>query len=759
MNVRFSKSNNFNFHADIRDVVNNGVVQAFPYPNLLITHDSYILNVKRTIVDYDDILNSGTEQGLYSREVSSSIFTGSGVTEYNVQITASVSDELYYDNFILLDTQGSQNTTYTSLIKQFQDFYRVELKNFLTANFREIYEEKTNFRVFINGLARYLDKVDQIGQNLITLTRIDEVPDEYVRYLGQVVGYESEDFTIENVALRSIISEIFTIYNIRGTEKGFQSFFNAIGYNATIIEKWYKGEERLVTEKPHVQTLGTDEIASGDEWKLSSLTAENDYSGLTHSGLTGGIDLIRGEGGEYRFVELYPTSIADYSFSMEDKFQETGKFSKSERLVNLLVESIKNTELVPSIINQMVNYVEFLKPIHLKLIITVLKDIDDNQEHWWETGNNDYTTDKADEGDPEDFNSSYLLDGVLAKEGNIPRDIDDIDESYLDGSKVIFQEGFNISPGFVDNESWVEDNSSYIFEITNTPSSPYDIYLTMDGHFNLGETERERYNLSNQDSWVYAAEVTIGEKLAHNSVYFNFTKSVIGSTIVNNGWSTLSADWSTISNDIVYLSGIQGVDYNINSSGLRVLNATSNSANVINIPLESGKRFFKSTNKATYIIDFSVDDINQSPLRNIFLSSDGNNDKIQVMTGLNKITVVASNIEGSSVTDISETTSGRHFFAISTSNLDGTNNKIAYYLDNSYKSSEIISAATRNGNIFADNTTPVYFGNRGNKNAVSSLKGTIKNFIVIEDIIKDATMSTIFNKLQNNENFYDDFTY
>jgi hypothetical protein len=491
--------------------------QSFPFPKIQITHTSVTSNITITNKDWDDSLESKLGDGYYQTIIPSYIFSSS-IDNYQFKITAQVADEYFTSSFTVYNSTDATTVGITDVIEknitQFQTFYRDNFKKFFPEVEQELMNENQKYNLLIEGIGNFFDKIDQIIENIVTLTRIDEIPDEYLRYISQIVGYETDDFTISNIALRSIISEIFTIYNLRGTVSGFEKFFKAIGYNTEIREKWYVGALKVNEQKPFVDYVGS---SVGEPWKYSSLLGvEKSYIYDAYSHIYGSLDVIRTSDDEIRFVEMYPTSIYSYNLDPSTRFQAVGKYSKSERLINLIVESIKDTELIPDIIDQMITYIEFLKPVHLKLILTLLKEFEDA---WWqesdrfETVYDTYTYQKYDaDNNLSTVTEDLYLDGTHQLYGNVPREID----SVLFGIR------------YEDQMSGIESN---IIKIDAAFSSPYHYdSLTMNGDWYLHDTQFSDFRLDS-NIWEFGDAGGIIVKRVTGSYPYHLN-SVIGSVAI-----------------------------------------------------------------------------------------------------------------------------------------------------------------------------------------------------------------------------------
>jgi hypothetical protein len=738
--VRISKSKNLSLTANIENFQGELYPQSPPYPLLKITHNTTSSGITFEVIDFEGIAPLEVGAGIYRWDLSSTIFGGANIVQYKANIKADIAEDIYFTNLNIIQDESKYVTSYSFTIKQDQNFYRQQLKNFISETFREHYNESPQFRTYLDSIGAYFDKIDQIAENIITLTRIDEVPDEYLRYLGQVVGYETDDFTISNLALRSIISEIFAVYNARGTVEGFDKFLRSLGYDLTLEEKWYEGPYRIVNEKPHY----ADFSDTTEAWKYSHLRGiESTYSGTAitpapfPSGIYGKLDLIYGKDGEYRFVELYPSSLLSYSFSSEKKFREPSKFSKAERFTNF-IESIKGTEFVPDIINQINKYIAFLKPVHLKLVTSLINSFDN--DYWWQTGDIEPLYNDAGAS----IIGSVIVDGSTVLQGNIPRDIDDINQSYFIGSKLIYVEGFQVNPGFVDVGSGFDGISLSMSQVRATP---YTIDLYFDGKFNLDKTNRYEYLADGKRYWPYGDDCAIdymfvgntsmiGSKLVATngkSVDFNFTN--YSSSIYNYG----TENWG----DNPSLIGTQGVDYLLNTNGLQILSIYGG-PKIDNLP---NKRFFKEIRDNTYIFSFK----NNNSFTNQNLFSEGN-----TIDGFNiafvnqslpyhkmKINIYSDTIGSFIASSIYTHDNNIHACAISFKEEINSTLTTKVYFDGSYVASKILTVSAINAH-----TDEPLIGRY--MSPYNQFDGSIYRTLIFEKAYNNTTIEHILDRLTNN---------
>jgi len=498
---------------------------------------------------YDSQLSYSHEGDYWFHTLSSTLYADlTTKQDFSLRILANIKQEPYFEVKHLQILEKAGQYTFSNEVaievKQTQNFYRHKLKGFFPESERYYIQKDQRYNLFIETFGNFLDKLDQIVEKINSLTDINTIDDEYLRYLAQIVGYETEDFSIASIALRNLIREIFAIYNSRGTVGGFESFFKSLGYAIRVEEKWYSGSTSIVTEKPRDTVMDLAVLGGLDElWKWSHVYGSQvAYSStidpdIDPSKIEGALDLIRTDDDRYRFVQLLPTPSSaetyepgkmDYTFDANVGYRKDGFFNKSERLTSLIVEPLKESEFVPDILNQMLVYIDFLKPVHIKMVLSLYRDF--VGDDWWEeiedapsTGTPIYTPiidtiiqPKFDEDgnitNPE-FSSQLILDSNVQSKGTIKRDIDSLD----------------ITVGFYD--SGVGDESMVMEGEFHKEENYGHVGLLLNGEMTLSETQSSQFDLTNNTAWMFGDDVYI---IAHSVIGVTPNSAIYGQSVILN---------------------------------------------------------------------------------------------------------------------------------------------------------------------------------------------------------------------------------
>lgn len=124
------------------------------------------------------------------------------------------------------------------------NFYEKNIWQFLPEYDREQMLSQPKIKLFMESIGRKLDQVEDKLTRLQDIYDIDETPDELLNYLGQMLGYEKEDFSLSNVSFRELLKNIIEIYKIKGTNYSFSFFFKFLGFNVNLKEFYFNKNVR-----------------------------------------------------------------------------------------------------------------------------------------------------------------------------------------------------------------------------------------------------------------------------------------------------------------------------------------------------------------------------------------------------------------------------------------------------------------------------------------------------------------------------------
>jgi len=124
------------------------------------------------------------------------------------------------------------------------NFYEKNIWQFIPEYDRDQMLEQPKIKLFMESIGRKLDQLEDKLTRLQDIYDIDETPDELLDYLGQMLGYEREDFSLSSVSFRELLKNIIEIYKIKGTNYSFSFFFKFLGFNVNLKEFYFNRNVR-----------------------------------------------------------------------------------------------------------------------------------------------------------------------------------------------------------------------------------------------------------------------------------------------------------------------------------------------------------------------------------------------------------------------------------------------------------------------------------------------------------------------------------
>jgi len=125
---------------------------------------------------------------------------------------------------------------YGTIRKFFKDNWEKYLPNIDVLNIKD--NEK--MLLFQEALMQEFDRFSDIIDKVYNILDVDEVPNEYLNYLAQLIGYErEEDVILTDIAFRELLKNIIEVYRIKGTNFSFELFFNFLGFEVELKEYWF----------------------------------------------------------------------------------------------------------------------------------------------------------------------------------------------------------------------------------------------------------------------------------------------------------------------------------------------------------------------------------------------------------------------------------------------------------------------------------------------------------------------------------------
>jgi hypothetical protein len=132
------------------------------------------------------------------------------------------------------------------------NFYEKNIWQFLPEYDRDQLLAEPRTKLFIDAMGRKMDQIEDYLNRLGNIYDIDECPDALLNHLGQMLGYEKEDFTLQDVSFRELLRNIIEIYKVKGTNYSFSFFFKFLGFNIDLKEFYFNRDVQNPSSFPSI---------------------------------------------------------------------------------------------------------------------------------------------------------------------------------------------------------------------------------------------------------------------------------------------------------------------------------------------------------------------------------------------------------------------------------------------------------------------------------------------------------------------------
>ena len=311
-------------------------------------------------------------------------------------ISSNDIDTLYREKFLVTDiesillTSNLQPTVYRAIIFSFKygtikHFFKENWERFLPTYDADIINNKEQLLAFQKALMHEFDRFTDIIDTVADAGDIDRIPDDYIKYLSQLIGFERDYRTrvvTDDDKFRELVKNIIEVYRIKGTNYSFELFFNFLGFNVDIKELWF--DKRFyddgIAKNPYTAASREDDystyltiykpseyIPSGmnnpyivHEYDLTDIRSDNDFQTLLNDGYSVAQILGIDSSDLTETYTFFKTNLVRYNITSLGSGSEGQEFSAAE---DAAIQA----------------YIEFLTPIFLseRIILTAKVIIDE----------------------------------------------------------------------------------------------------------------------------------------------------------------------------------------------------------------------------------------------------------------------------------------------------------------------------------------------------------------------------------------------
>ena len=209
---------------------------------VLTTDETDISNSLGEVLTYRSLPDSPTENDVWyvkAEDPLDIIFELYGLLDAHPGWTPPYNNSQYVGSGGTILTTLLYFTIYLYKFGVSDNFYESHILDFFPEYDREQIQENPKLKLSVESLGRKLDDLENKISRIPDLYDIDECPDELLDYLGQIIGYEKEDYTLDSVSFRELLKNIIEVYKIKGTGYSFEFFFKFLGFDVEVIEFYF----------------------------------------------------------------------------------------------------------------------------------------------------------------------------------------------------------------------------------------------------------------------------------------------------------------------------------------------------------------------------------------------------------------------------------------------------------------------------------------------------------------------------------------
>lgn len=199
---------------------------------------------KEVLVDVADLLDTEDHNGYITNTSTEDLYNDETLL---MRVADKAGYPLYNDDGSLYVSPNDGTTSkylyiYMIYIYKFgsnEPFWDEKVFSLLPRyDFAEV-SENERLRLLFQSIGIKFDQLEELISDMAELPNIDEVPDEYLAYLAQLLGYEKEDFQLGDTSFRELVKNVIEIYKIKGTNYSFTFFFKFLGFDYEVYEVYF----------------------------------------------------------------------------------------------------------------------------------------------------------------------------------------------------------------------------------------------------------------------------------------------------------------------------------------------------------------------------------------------------------------------------------------------------------------------------------------------------------------------------------------
>ena len=447
-------------------------------------------------------------------------------------------------------------------------FWSNNVRNFIPRYDNAVIDERQKLKLLFEAIGIEFDKLEEIINKMANLQDIDNVPDKYLQYLAQLLGYEKEDFRLGDTSFREIVKNIIEIYKIKGTNYSFKFFFKFLGFDYSVSELFFDRDRSKLGESEKSASHYLTDIDPRTRFEVDPNTGEvllypidpKDFTETRNlelfdtladsAGRNIPVDILLGKSGDFpQPFTYFKTNMIKHELSQY--FQGDEELIPQDpdivdKIINKYIRFLTPSYVQSSININMTPYTDGPIPVYESFGIELIKQIFDiiginTSQSEWENLKTEYetteteqdikeievyddavwsvevTTNGAPLSDEEDKIGSYILhNGVTVRGPELP--------AYIQGltHQLTFKTALESVDINIKHHNW--DNSMNATEFTEyIRTNPYPLEIYRDYISTAGETTfRIPYIYENNIITVYLNNILTNDySIQQDNIVFN----------------------------------------------------------------------------------------------------------------------------------------------------------------------------------------------------------------------------------------------
>ena len=307
-----------------------------------------------------DLYQDDTLLGEIAQKAGYPLYNEDGT--YFISPNKGIATKYLYIYMVYIYKFGSEDSFWTNNIRKFIPRYD-----------NAIVEERDKLKLLFDAIGIEFDKLEQIISKMADLQDIDKVPNEYLQYLAQLLGYEKEDFRLGDTSFREIVKNIIEIYKIKGTNYSFKFFFKFLGFDYNVSELFFDRDRNNPGEGDNKASNYLTDVDPRKRFEVNPNTGEvilypikpNEFTETRNLEL---FDILADNAGRHIPVDIL--------LGKTGSFPEPFTYFKTNMIKHELSQYFQgDEELVPhdpDIVNKIINkYIKFLTPSYIQSSINI----------------------------------------------------------------------------------------------------------------------------------------------------------------------------------------------------------------------------------------------------------------------------------------------------------------------------------------------------------------------------------------------------